>query len=311
MQLAKRETVRDGKRTVPDFIDRAKLFELIIESATDFAIFTKDVDGAITSWSTGAEQIFGYPKAEIIGSNGDVICGREDRDAGLPDDERRRAYSEGQALDERWHQRQDGTRIWASGLLMPLRSGVQAIASQTIVNSGTLDEFREKFEGRLRALGRVQSLLAQVDLADVPLRTLIEAELSAHGNEAAPHGKIQITGPDMLLASPAAQTLALGLHELATNALKYGALAQPAGKLSVNCRSAGEEQARLGLLEWRESGVVIPQGEHARHRGYGTELLTRALPYQLKAPAELIFGADDGVSCTIAIPVKTRGRSHD
>src|SRR4051812_46550084 len=98
-----------------------ELFELIVDSSTDFAIFTTDLEGIVTSWNVGAARLFGYPENEIIGSSGDVIFTPEDRDAGAHEKERLQARSNGRALDERWHQRKDGSRFWASGLLMRLR----------------------------------------------------------------------------------------------------------------------------------------------------------------------------------------------
>ena len=104
-------------------IRRDELLELIIDSATDFAIYTTDLRGIATSWNAGAERLFGFTAAEIVAHSGDAIFTPEDRARGIPDDERRNVDDHGRALDERWHQRRDGSRFWASGLLMPLRDG--------------------------------------------------------------------------------------------------------------------------------------------------------------------------------------------
>ena len=94
--------------------------------------------------------------------------------------------------------------------------------------------------------------------------------------------------------------MAFAVQELATNAVKYGAIAQPSGRLSVTWRvRAGAEGRRL-VIDWHESGVVIPDGLPSR-RGYGTELITKALPYQLQADTALEF-ASDGVRCRITLP---------
>jgi len=100
---------------------KEELFEQLVESSTDFAIFAIDTDGCATIWNVGAERLFGYAEDEIIGRSADVIFTVEDRAAGAPEKERSDARSLGRAADERWHQRKDGSRFWASGLMMPLR----------------------------------------------------------------------------------------------------------------------------------------------------------------------------------------------
>src|SRR6266576_2372008 len=102
--------------------DKEDLFELLVDSSTHFAIFTMDSDGFTTSWNTGAERLFGYTESEIVGRPADVIFTSEDRNAGAPESERVQARRTGRASDERWHKRKDGSRFWASGLLMALRA---------------------------------------------------------------------------------------------------------------------------------------------------------------------------------------------
>ncbi|HEY9664279.1 MAG TPA: PAS domain S-box protein, partial [Allocoleopsis sp.] len=96
-------------------------FRLIVESVKDYAIFTLDLDGYITSWNPGAERLLGYPEAEIIGQPSYTIFTPEDRATRQAEKEHQTALAEGKAEDERWHLRQDGSRFFASGLLMQLR----------------------------------------------------------------------------------------------------------------------------------------------------------------------------------------------
>src|SRR4051812_27088871 len=110
----------DKRGSVDPECTKAQLFELMIESITDFAIFTTDPIGTTTSWNIGAERLFGFGESEIVGLTADVIFTAEDRQKGVPDQERSLAQREGRANDERWHQRKDGSRFWASGLMMPL-----------------------------------------------------------------------------------------------------------------------------------------------------------------------------------------------
>ncbi|HEY8565141.1 MAG TPA: PAS domain S-box protein [Beijerinckiaceae bacterium] len=98
-------------------------YRAILESATDYAIFTTDLTGHVTSWNTGAERVLGWPADAIMGQDGAVIFTPEDRDAGAPDQERQTALALGRAVDERWHVKRDGTRFWGQGVLTPLRDG--------------------------------------------------------------------------------------------------------------------------------------------------------------------------------------------
>jgi len=105
----------------------------------------------------------------------------------------------------------------------------------------------------------------------------------------------------------AAQTLGLAVHELATNAVKYGALSQPMGHLAVNWQVEVEDGVPNVSLEWIESGVAMGPNGPASRKGYGTELIERALPYQLGAKTTLEFGPD-GVRCKIKVPVPEKSR---
>jgi PAS domain S-box-containing protein len=93
----------------------------ILDSAEDFAIVTLDTSGLVTSWNSGARNIFGYEASEMLGQDGRFMFTPEDLQQGVPDEEMRRALANGRSENERWHQRRDGTRFWASGLMMLLR----------------------------------------------------------------------------------------------------------------------------------------------------------------------------------------------
>jgi two-component system CheB/CheR fusion protein len=96
---------------------------LLAESIKDYAIITTDTAGVITSFNTGAERMFGYTEREVTGMQFDLIFTPEDRAAGVPAEERRRALSDGRCEDERWHIRKDGTRFFSSGVMTPMRDG--------------------------------------------------------------------------------------------------------------------------------------------------------------------------------------------
>ncbi|MDQ1816310.1 chemotaxis protein CheB [Massilia sp. CCM 9210] len=93
---------------------------LVADSTKDYAIITMDRDGLITSFNSGAERMFGYREEDILGRSDELIFTPEDRAAGVPPDEKRRARDEGRAEDERWHLRKDGSRFFCSGVMTPL-----------------------------------------------------------------------------------------------------------------------------------------------------------------------------------------------
>jgi PAS domain S-box-containing protein len=111
---------RRADRALKESQDRLRL---MVESVTDYAIFSLDTRGVISSWNAGAERVFGYTEAEIVGQDVAVLFTPEDRAACAPDAEQAAAAREGRAADERWHLRKDGSRFFASGTLTPVREG--------------------------------------------------------------------------------------------------------------------------------------------------------------------------------------------
>lgn len=180
---------------------------------------------------------------------------------------------------------------------------VQAMARNTLRSSSSLREFRGEFESRLRALSRVQGLLARSDHTEIDLRDLIESELKAHGGEASMATKIELNGPSLMLPGSSAQPLALALHELSTNAVKYGALGQPTGMLRVTWTVESGDHDQRVRLNWVEEGVEMPTMDERTRKGYGTELIKEALPYQLDAATKLEFHMN-GVRCEITAPIR-------
>ena len=94
-------------------------FERLVEAAKDYAICMTDADGRVSAWNEGAERLFGYGEAEIVGEDGAILFTSEDRESGAPERELEKARTEGQAEDERWHMRKDGSRFWASSFVRP------------------------------------------------------------------------------------------------------------------------------------------------------------------------------------------------
>jgi len=139
---------------------------LVAASTKDYIIITVDLDGMITSFNSGAERIFGYPEAEIIGQPYELIFVPEDRAAGMPADEQRRARDDGRAEDERWHLRKDGTRFYCSGVLTPLRgSGGELSGYAKIGRDLTGRQEAEKSRAEQLSRERDRSDQAQADNA--------------------------------------------------------------------------------------------------------------------------------------------------
>ncbi len=157
---------------------------------------------------------------------------------------------------------------------------------------------RDEYDARLAALSRVQSFLSRIPTWSVPLAELISAEFEAIGS--AKPQQVVVHGPSVDLLGDGIQPMALALHELATNAVKYGALSCPVGRLAITWQVEGADDSAQLRLEWRETGVPMPQGR-PEQCGFGMELIERALPYQLKAQTRLQF-TPDGVHCTIVLP---------
>lgn len=196
----------------------------------------------------------------------------------------------------------------------------QAITERTLATSETLAEFRSRFRPRLDALGRVNGLLSRLEEGDrITFDQLLQTELAAHGILGGEDNgtAISLQGPKGIrLRSATVQTFALALHELTTNALKYGALAGSGGRLQVTWRLVpGKGTERRLRVDWSEKKVPAAEDEASREhlldgqpvasrRGYGRELIELALPYQLKAETSYELTAE-GVRCTIIVPVST------
>ena len=178
---------------------------------------------------------------------------------------------------------------------------VQSIAYQTLDTVDSIAEFKERFSDRLEALSRVQSLLSRGDNAPITLGALVLMELAALASDAI-GDRITFEGPEAPLRKSAVEMLALAIHELLTNALKYGALANETGRLSVTWQIEGMPPDRRLVLEWIERGIASPsEVAVARPSGYGRTLIEEALPYSLSAETEFHLGSD-ALHCLISLP---------
>jgi PAS domain S-box-containing protein len=313
----------------------------VLESATEYAIFTLNLDGHVVTWNPGAQRILGYEPDAILGQPGSVMFTFEDRAKGMPEQEMRRAAESGRASNDRWHLRADGSRFWATGMLMPLLDDskspqgflnilrdhtnrhreeerrslllreldhrvkntlatVRSLVAQTLRHAPTLDDFQEAFDARLMALARSHALLASGGWQGVKLQEVVERTLEAYAVGGA--GRVSVAGPPILLKPSTAVTLNLALHELATNAGKYGALSVPDGCVQViwTVDERGDHEVPLIRMTWRERGG--PAVRAPQRRGFGSRLLEQALPHEFAGKVVLDF-APEGVECRLSLPL--------
>lgn len=175
---------------------------------------------------------------------------------------------------------------------------IRSIARRTGDTAESVDSFASHLDGRLSAFARVQALVTQSPERGISLRELVEDELLAH---AAQEGDcVIIDGENIQLPPRVAERLSLAIHELATNSVKYGALQDGKACVRIGWQIETIGRERRLAFSWAETGVTMPHGE--RRSGFGTELLTEQLAYELKATASLDY-ADDGVRYFLEVPL--------
>jgi PAS domain S-box-containing protein len=300
---------------------------LILESAVDYAIFTVDRAGKLTSWNTGAQRLLGYSEEQALGMDSRIIFTTEDRDAGAPEWEIETAMTQGRAADERWHVRKDGSRFWGSGLMMPLQAGepvpgllkimrddtkrrqaeerqqllidelnhrvkntlstVQALADQTLKTAQTPEAFPHAFRSRLLALARAHDMLTRQAWEMVHIEDIARAALGSWIQEE----RVSLSGPPVRVSPKQAIAVSMALHELTTNAAKYGALSVSEGSIDIAWTCNGECE-----LRWMEHGG--PRVSPPSRQGLGWRILNRALAAELDRPVDLRFEAT-GVTCVL------------
>lgn len=183
---------------------------------------------------------------------------------------------------------------------------VAAIASQTMASAESLEDFESRFNRRLEALSRVQGLISRADEGSITVGRLVRMELEALG--AGLLDGVTFAGPDILLPNDTVEMLSLAIHELATNALKYGALACKRGRLFVTWRIDSAEPDQRVVLEWveRDFASSPATSAHSTRRGYGRTLIEEALPYSLSAQTSFDLGKE-GLRCMISLPFAKAG----
>jgi PAS domain S-box-containing protein len=298
---------------------------------TDDAIITKNLDGIIISWNKSAERLFGYTAEQVIGKPVTIIVPPEwhDEEAAILD-----RIGRGDRIEhyETVRQRKDGSLIEISLTVSPVKNaqgkivGASKIARditerkrndehiaalaheaehrtknilatvQATVNlshSDTPDGFKRAIEGRIQALANVHALLVKSRWTGAEVSTIAAQELAPYiGADAA---RARIDGTDVLLTPNTAQVVAVILHELATNAAKYGSLSVPKGQVAVTWSRSPD--GRL-VLHWTESGG--PPAKKPTREGFGTSVIERMIREQLKGEMHLDWRAE-GLACEIVL----------
>ena len=177
-----------------------------------------------------------------------------------------------------------------------LLTRVAAVAKDTREDSGSLDAYIQALDRRIRSMADAHALLSQSRWDGVDLAALVRCQLAPNGTEA----NTTIAGPHVTLPVAATQVLAMVLHELATNAAKYGALSTPHGRVEVNWNHGpGEDAANLSIA-WREiGGPAVAASPDCR---YGTRIIRDLIPQELGGSVDLAF-ASGGICCKIEIPM--------
>jgi PAS domain S-box-containing protein len=340
-----REPPGDGDRAAdPAPLRSDEQLRAVVERAEVFAIFTIDMQGRITSWTHGARELLGWEEAEALGRSIAILYTPEDHAAGLPEAEMAQALAEGRAEHDRWHLRADGRRIWGTEVVTPMPGGggetrgflkvlcdrtaqrreeeqrrqlvaeldhrvrntlaiVQSLVALTARGTADAAALRAALEARLDALAVVHDLLTREAWSGAELAELVRAGLAPHAEDG---GRVQADGPSLRLSPNAALVLGMALHELASNAAKYGALTAPGGRVEVAWSLDRPPDAPGGAtldLQWCEFGG--PPIEAPPTRGLGSRLIEDTVTYQLDGDARLTFETE-GAICRFRLPLSPK-----
>ena len=174
---------------------------------------------------------------------------------------------------------------------------VIGLSNQTLHSSENLRQFEKSFMGRMQALARAYELLSRDGWKNVSISGLLHSQLSPFASEGSHY---TVEGDGLELTPSAALAMGMVLYELATNAVKYGALSVPGGHLHISWQTSGAGESGKDLVfHWRESGGPTVHAP-ARH-GFGSELMQRQLSYELNGQAAMEF-REDGLQVTLRLP---------
>jgi PAS domain S-box-containing protein len=289
---------------------RLRSLASIVETSDD-AIVSKDLDGVIISWNRGAERVFGYSAEEAIGQPITIVI-PGDRHAEERDILTR--IRRGERIDhyETVRQHKDGSLIVISLTVSPVKDaegkviGASKIARDIterkrsqeqiatlareaehrsknllatvqatvrLSQSDTPEGLKQAIEGRIRALANVHSLFVKTRWIGADLSTIAAQELAPYSvND---RQRVHVDGPPVVLEPNTAQTIAITLHELATNAAKYGALSVAEGRIDLKWSTEADRQLHV---RWIETGG--PEVQKPTHKGFGAQIIEQMIAQQ-------------------------------
>lgn len=310
--------------TRPDLV--AARLAAIVEGSFD-AIISKDLNSIIQTWNAAAERLFGYTAEEAIGQSilmlipHNLASEEEDIIARVRAGERLESYD-----TTRLHK--NGTSLSVSLTISPIMDGdgtivgaskiardisaareaeqrirvllrevnhrvknqfavILSIIRETSNRAHSPHQFEEEIRERIMALSRSQDLLVNTDWAGASLFELAQEHLSIFGY----CEQVNLSGPLVMLQPNAVQNFGMALHELGTNAAKYGALSGAGGQVNVHWEmQSGQEEGSSLLLTWDETCLRIvgsKKGDQSQHRGFGSVVLERVVPLSLNGEAQL------------------------
>lgn len=307
---------------------------LIVTTIRAYAILILSPDGEILDWLGDAEGVTGYPRDEVIGRRFDMLFTAPDRAASVPPKELKLAMSTGRAEDTRWHPRKDGELYWANGVTLRLDAPepvlikifrdetpakraedqrvlllnelnhrvkntlatVQSVIEQTLRASGVGGEVRSNLAGRIIALARAHNVLVDQSWAGANFDVIVRDVVQPYERDPSP---FSFSGPSVRLHPSQAVALSMALHELVTNAVKYGALSTLRGRVELSWNEAqnGAGERYLTVL-WKETDG--PPVTAPTRVGFGTRLIRQSFRDNAGGRVELLF-PPDGLSCTMSL----------
>ncbi|WP_198137067.1 sensor histidine kinase [Nitrobacter hamburgensis] len=314
----------------------AEQFAAIVRSSDD-AIISKDLDGIIASWNKGAQRLFGYTAEEIVGKSIMTLIppDRHGEEAEILGRIRAGDHIEHY---ETIRQRKDGSQVWASLTISPLKDSrgrvfgaskiardmterrradehrtilmgelnhrvkntlavIQSIASQTLGHAATIEDAREAFGSRLINLAKAHDVLTRENWTGANLAEIVSDTVKPHASS---QGRFRIEGPNIHLAPSPTLAIAMALHELCTNAAKYGALSNEEGYVVIAWTLPDKGDGRHWMLQWKEKDgpKVVPPDR----QGFGSLMIERVLAAELGGKVHVAYESS-GLVCTIDAPM--------
>ncbi|MDO9418752.1 HWE histidine kinase domain-containing protein [Pararhizobium sp.] len=193
------------------------------------------------------------------------------------------------------HERQELLIAELNHRVRNILSLISGLVRRTRASSTTVDDYIAHIEGRVQSLARAHDQITRDNWTPAPLRTLLDTEAAAYLGKAA--ARVVLSGHDVLLSPPAFSTTALVFHELMTNSAKYGSLSE-SGTVEVRWES---EPGQPLVIHWSETGG--PPVKEPQRQGFGTTIIKRSIPYDLKGEAEVLF-EPSGLKARFVIPAQ-------